>query len=223
MKLLALETVDISASAAILEDAEVIREISLPPEKKSAQFLTPMISELLNDAGWTPADVELVALPIGPGSFTGLRVGVTFAKTFAYITGSAVIGLNTLDILAAAVPECFPYVSAVMDAQRNQVIARKYTGKTPCDEMRLLDFDAWAATLDAQTAVTGPILKRYGKLLPAEIPQVPEEFWRISPAFIGKMAYEMFLASRRDSVWDMLPIYARQSAAEERLMEARRK
>ncbi len=246
MKILALETLDVSASVVLMEDMEVVREVTLTADQRSAQFLTPAVTGLLADAGWEPREVALVALPVGPGSFTGLRVGVTFAKTFAYVTGAAVLGLNTLDVLAESAPPEFRRVAAVMDAQRGDVITRTYVAEnaenasagacenaeTPCfsrmkpwDDMRLADFDAWVAFLareaetDGKIAVTGPILARKKAFLPRTVECVPEECWRITPVTVGRMARERFLAGQRDSLWDMLPIYARRSAAEERRLE----
>lgn len=233
MKILALETVDISASVALMENMEIIGTKFLSPRQRSAQFLNVAVTELLKEAGWRPTEVELVALPVGPGSFTGLRVGVTFAKTFSYITGAAAVGLNTLDILAANAPAEFRKISVALDAQRGEVIVRDYEETSsdaalfhhmkPLGEMRLLNFETWTKTLEPGMAVTGPILARKGGFLPADVPRVPEEFWQISPILVGKMAWERFSSGQADSIWEMLPIYSRPSAAEERLMEARKK
>lgn len=228
MKTLALETVDMAASVALMEAGETVREVTLAEGQRSAQFLTPAVMRVLAEAGWRPADVALVALPVGPGSFTGLRVGVTFAKTFAYVTGAAVIGLNTLDVLAESVPQGCGKVVAAMDAQRGDVITRTYAlrdgRRVPCDEMRLVAFDAWLAGLAEMSAVeeiavTGPILAKKQAFLPPGAVCVPEECRRISPVVVGRMARERFLAGQSDSIWDLLPIYARRSAAEERRME----
>ena len=75
--------------------------LALDPARRSARTLAPGIRHLLADAGWTPRDVALVAVSIGPGSFTGLRLGVMTAKAFAYAVGAPVLGIGTLEVIAA--------------------------------------------------------------------------------------------------------------------------
>ena len=65
----------------------MLAEQPLDPTRRSAQTLAPAIATLLDAVEWRPADVELVAVATGPGSFTGLRIGVTTAKAFAYAAG----------------------------------------------------------------------------------------------------------------------------------------
>ena len=78
-------------------DANLLAELSLDHTQRSAQSLAPAIEALLTQVGWLPRDVQLVAVSVGPGSFTGLRVGVTTAKVFAYAVGAEVLGIDTLE------------------------------------------------------------------------------------------------------------------------------
>ncbi|MGN1273415.1 MAG: tRNA (adenosine(37)-N6)-threonylcarbamoyltransferase complex dimerization subunit type 1 TsaB, partial [Thermoguttaceae bacterium] len=96
MKILAFETIEMSASAALLDDENVLASTTLPPQQRSAQYLAPAVRDLLAQTGWKPTDVQLIVVSQGPGSFTGLRVGITFAKIFAWAVGADVIALNTL-------------------------------------------------------------------------------------------------------------------------------
>jgi tRNA threonylcarbamoyladenosine biosynthesis protein TsaB len=155
MRILAIETTDQAGSVALLDGPQVVVEIRLPASQRSAQSLSPAIGELLRSAAWRPADVGLVAVAIGPGSFTGLRVGVTTAKTFAYAVGCALVGVPTLEAIAAQAtadefsplpaageaPVCRQLVEpgmrgsgaenvcqiiAVLDAGRQQVFSARY-------------------------------------------------------------------------------------------------
>ena len=126
MKILALETIGVSASVALLEDGVEVRTVRLDAGEKSARALVPAVQRLLGQAGWKAEDIGLVAVAEGPGSFTGLRVGITFAKTFAYTVHAAVIGVLTLEALAAGTPaECSP-LSVAMDAQRGDVVVQDF-------------------------------------------------------------------------------------------------
>ena len=104
----------------------------LPSQERSARTLVPTIGELLDEIGWEPKSLDCVAIAIGPGSFTGLRVGVTTAKTLAYVSGAALIAINTLDAIAEPswLDTDAPGASlwALLDAQRNEVFAARYEG-----------------------------------------------------------------------------------------------
>ncbi|MEX0712672.1 MAG: tRNA (adenosine(37)-N6)-threonylcarbamoyltransferase complex dimerization subunit type 1 TsaB, partial [Pirellulales bacterium] len=91
MRILALETSGKSGSVAVLRGDVLLAEEPLEPSQRSAQSLAPAMRQLLEAVAWTPRDVQLVAVTLGPGSFTGLRVGVTTAKTFAYAVGAVVV------------------------------------------------------------------------------------------------------------------------------------
>lgn len=224
MKILALETVDVSASAAVLEDENVLQAVHLNPSQRSAQFLAPAVRDLLCACGWKPADVNLVAVLQGPGSFTGLRVGIAFAKVFAYAAGTDLIAFNTLDLIAAQVPENVERVSAALDAQRGQVAARNYVRNTfgilmPEAPAQILDFEDWAENLPENTWLTGPVLEKNAKFLPENVHVVPKENWFPSVEFMGKEAFRLYQEGRRDDIWNLLPVYSRPAAAEERKNE----
>src|SRR5436190_10497667 len=74
-----------------LNGASSLRQIALPETQRTAQSLALAIQELLTATGWAPRDVNLVAVTIGPGSFTGLRIGVTTAKAFAYAADTEIV------------------------------------------------------------------------------------------------------------------------------------
>ena len=97
---LAIETATSVCSAALLRDDEVIAEVSEITDRRHNETLPDMILGLLQKAGIAPGDIRLVAVSIGPGSFTGLRVGLSFAKGWAITTGATLSPVGTLDALA---------------------------------------------------------------------------------------------------------------------------
>src|SRR5205085_12703284 len=107
MLVLALETSELAGSVALLNGDQVVQHVALDPTRRSAKWLAPAIDQILENAGRTPRDLQLIAVTTGPGSFTVLCVGVTTAKTFAYAVGCPVTGVNTLIAIAM--------MSAVMD------------------------------------------------------------------------------------------------------------
>ncbi len=161
MRILALETTDKTGSVAALHDCNILAQLMLDHNQRSAQSLAPAMKTLLEQVQWQPKDVQLVGVSVGPGSFTGLRVGVTTAKVFAYAVGADVLGINTLEAIALGgaedicrtgcqprrtgcqpVPEdqtdsesprtgCQPVLHAAMDAQRGDVVAQSFAVRSP--------------------------------------------------------------------------------------------
>src|SRR5262249_41581863 len=123
MRILALETTGQSGSIALLQDETIVREATLPQTERSAKSLAPAIQRILSESRWKAREIELITVATGPGSFTGLRIGVTTAKTLAYAIGAQVIGVNTLQAIAAQAPSETYRLWAIVDAQRQQVFA----------------------------------------------------------------------------------------------------
>lgn len=208
-------------SVATLEGGRLLGQVDLPQDQRSAQSLTPGIAAALAAVGWKPADVELVAVTQGPGSFTGLRVGVTAAKTLAYAVGAQVLGVDTLEVLACQAPPRSGFVCPVIDAQRQQLFAAQFH-RAEGGELKsvratqIIDNDGWLAELAPGTLVIGPGLAKLAEKLPPGVTAAPLESWTPQAATVGRLAYRQYLAGRRDDVWKLAPNYFRTSAAEEK-------
>jgi tRNA threonylcarbamoyladenosine biosynthesis protein TsaB len=224
--ILAFDTSGFSGSVAVLDGPRVLAERVLAAQRRSAQTLAPAIAELLAGQGIQPADIGLVAATVGPGSFTGLRVGVTSAKTFAYAVGAEVIGVSTLEALACGVPvERLAgqprEVQAVLDAQRGELFVGRFRsdangGLTRLEWDRIIAAEAWLAELPNAAVVTGSGLKRIEDRLPAGVVAVPPELREIQAAIVGRLAWRDYNAGRRDDLWKLAPVYLRPSYAEEK-------
>ncbi len=221
MNILALETTNWIGSVAAMTDGKLLLELELNPQQRTAQSLPPGIATLLERVGWKPADVQLVALTIGPGSFTGLRIGVTMAKTFAYSVGAEVLGVNTLETIAEAAPADIHTIMAVIDAQRGDVVVRTFSRGPegfflPTGDQQLISIDRWLQDLPAGMAVTGPALTKLASRLPAHVIALDEKYWTPRAALVAQLAHRQYAAGRRDDLWTLLPQYSRRSAAEEK-------
>ena len=155
MRMLALETTDKTGSVAAMADNNLLAELMLDHTQRSAQSLAPAMSRLLQQVGWQPSDVQGVAVSVGPGSFTGLRVGVTAAKVFAYAVGAEVLGVNTLEAIAANAQSdaAISRLSVVIDAQRGEVVVQSFVRQAdgwfePAGGEELLDADVWLGRLE---------------------------------------------------------------------------
>jgi tRNA threonylcarbamoyladenosine biosynthesis protein TsaB len=205
-----------------MTDSKLLLELELNPQQRTAQSLPPGIETLLDRVGWKPADVQLIALTIGPGSFTGLRIGVTMAKTFAYSVGAEVLGVNTLETIAQAAPANVSALTAVVDAQRGDVVVRTFSrGREgfllPTGDQQLISIDRWLQDLPAGMAVTGPALAKLASRLPTHVTVLDEKYWTPRAAMVAQLAHRQYAAGRRDDLWTLVPQYSRRSAAEEKL------
>jgi tRNA threonylcarbamoyladenosine biosynthesis protein TsaB len=224
VKILALETTERLATVAALEGNRLLAERELSPRQRSAQSLAPGIQALLREVGWRPRDVQLVALPVGPGSFTGLRVGATTAKMFAYAVGADVLGVNTLEVVAQRAPADVSALEIALDAQRRQVFAGRFVRDADGHlawrtETHLEDESDWLARLAPPAAVSGPALRKLRDRVPEGVPVVDESLWTPTAAAAGRLASRHYQAGRRDPLWTLVPTYYRASAAEEKWRE----
>lgn len=127
MKVLAVDTSASVAAVAVMENDRLLGEFSINHKKTHSQKLMPMIKELLAGLELTPGDMDLFAASGGPGSFTGLRIGVTTVKAMAYAVQKPVISVPTLDALAYNIPFTDSMVCPMMDARNNQVFTALYS------------------------------------------------------------------------------------------------
>jgi tRNA threonylcarbamoyladenosine biosynthesis protein TsaB len=129
--LLAIETATDLVGAALLRDDGGLSERSHEGGRSHAELLAPAIEEVCAVSGCVLADLDALAVDVGPGLFTGLRVGVATAKALGQALGLGVIGISSLDILASAAvglarPDRARWVVAVVDARRGEVFAAAY-------------------------------------------------------------------------------------------------
>lgn len=126
MKILAVDTSSLVAAAAVVDNGTLLSEFILNHKKTHSQKLMPMIAKVLDSVELKPCDIDFYAVSTGPGSFTGLRIGVTTIKAMAYAAQKPVIGVPTLDALAYNVPVSDSFVCPIMDARNNQVYTAVY-------------------------------------------------------------------------------------------------
>ena len=232
MKILAIETTERIGTVAAMCDGAIVCRRDLDHAQRSAQSLAPGIKAIWDEAGWQPTDVDLVAVTIGPGSFTGLRIGVTTAKTLAFCLDAEILGIDTLETIAAAAPADVEHLTVAIDAQRNEVVVQSFqrdvdgwmaptldadTGSPK--PAQLIDIDDWLENLSPDTVLSGPILKKFSDRLPQGISALAPELWRPTAEGVARLAARHYAAGRRDDVWRLVPVYSRQSAAEEKWAE----
>ncbi len=121
MKILALETSAVTASVAVTEDERLLAQTFQNSGLTHSATLMPMAADLLKNAGLTLRDIDVIAVAAGPGSFTGVRIGVAAAKGLAWPEGKLCAPCSTLESMAWQCAHMEREICAVMDARRNQV------------------------------------------------------------------------------------------------------
>ena len=126
MRVLALETSTLAGGVALVDGERLVAEYVLDVSVTHSERLMAAVDRVLADARWAPRDVEGLAVSIGPGSFTGLRIGVSTAKGLAWALGVPIAAVPTLDAMAAAVAWGAWPVCPVLEARRDEVYASLY-------------------------------------------------------------------------------------------------
>lgn len=127
MKILAIDTSNIPLSVAVLEDETLLATITTNIKKNHSITLMPAISSVMKLAGVKPADLDRIVVAQGPGSFTGLRIGVATAKTLAFTLDCELVGVSSLAILAAGIStNNRADIVPLFDARRNYVFSGLY-------------------------------------------------------------------------------------------------
>lgn len=228
--ILSVDTSGMCGTIALRRDGKPVAERELEQSRRRhAQTLISEIQQLLKANQLAPNDVELVAVSHGPGSFTGLRVGIVFAKTFSYVVGCPIVAVDTLQAVAAAVTgEAFRDVTelhVVSDAQREQLFVSRFQRQPDewwksAGPIEIVDYEAWcdeaAGKASAAFAVSGTGLPKVVDDLASSVCRVPEDMWIPRAAQVAALAERQAEAGQFADPFELEPFYLRKSSAEEK-------
>ncbi|NOZ75600.1 MAG: tRNA (adenosine(37)-N6)-threonylcarbamoyltransferase complex dimerization subunit type 1 TsaB [FCB group bacterium] len=129
IRLAALETATEICSVALMEDQRVVacREENIP--RQHAVQLPVFVRDIIEKSGWNFGDLDAIAVSIGPGSFTGLRVGLSFAKGLAYSQGLPLVPVSTLEGFARSIPVQNSGLSTILYSHGNQIYSQDWEAK----------------------------------------------------------------------------------------------
>lgn len=228
MNILAVETSGFEGSVALLRSDNDVTEKPLSTAgRRHAQTLVSEVRTLLQAADVVPSQVDVVAVSVGPGSFTGLRVGVVFAKTFAWANQATLVAVDTLRVVAQQAENDARPVTVISDAQRNEVFLNRYSvdDQTGCRtaeaETIIRPVAEVASGLDDSTLVSGPGLTKFA----AEFPSnrlVDQSLWLPQARYVAQIGCVMFEQGQTADVNDLEPAYIRRSYAEEKASPGKR-
>jgi tRNA threonylcarbamoyl adenosine modification protein YeaZ len=215
MRVLAVDTTTIRGSVAVVEDGEVKGELRVVSESAHSRRLMPAIDFLLQSLSLDIQDVSGYAVTIGPGSFTGLRIGIATVQGLGLGHPAPCLGVSALDVLAARAAGSADVVVAVMDAWRDEVYAGVYDARGAVREGPLvLAPGALIARVPAgPAAFFGDGVLRYRELF-ASRPQalLPERSLFLAGT-LGRLAGMRLRAGEGGGPETLTPVYVRDSGA----------
>lgn len=225
MKVLALETACMTASCAVVENGAVLGEISTSNAGTHSLRLVPMIEKLFDILELKADSIDLFSASMGPGSFTGLRIGIVTVKGMAYALKRPVCGIPTLDALAWSVNDFHGIVCPMLDARNNQVYTALYR-KNEREFTRLTDYSGIPVG-DLSAMLTGYpedvlILGDAATIYFSQLKSLHDHpvFCADPALFIPRAACTALLAEKQaiqgvlSSAFELEPMYLRKSQAE---------
>ncbi len=196
MTLLALDTTSRVATAALIKDGVCVLERSADESKKHAETALPLIERLLSEAGVSLNEVKLFAVNVGPGSFTGVRIGVSTINAMAFALNRRIVPIDALYALYAASGEREKPVCALIDARNGNAYAALYQAGKTLVAPAAVELAPYLKTLPCDTVFVGDV-HTDKETLP-------------SAKFVGLSAY----ALRETAKGSVMPLYLRASQAE---------
>ena len=223
MLILSLDTSTLVGSVAVTRDDDIVAESCINVQRTHAERLLPAITRMLEDCGLSFFDLDAVAVTEGPGSFTGLRIGMATAKGICFAAGKPVIGISTLTALAQNLAFARHPVCPVLDAKKKQVYCGLY--RDAGDGMVRMEWEDRAASpeelvrrITEPTIFLGDGMRKYGAMLSKSLGGnalfAPANYHVVRASNIGRLARRRLQNGEADDLFTLTPRYLRRSDAE---------
>jgi tRNA threonylcarbamoyladenosine biosynthesis protein TsaB len=223
MKILAIDTSTRVGSIALVEGPVLKAQQILNIRATHNQRLLPGIERILDDAGWSLDDLDAFAVSLGPGSFTGLRIGLSIVKGLAWASGKPLAAVPTLDALAANV-SCGPHkICPILDARKGEIYTALYRHGHEGIPQRLTSYTAikpaeLVALISETTVIIGDGLLSHGDYLKRELGNrlilPPPHLSVIQASSVAWLGWHKLRSGESDDVSSCTPLYVRPSEAE---------
>ena len=215
MQLLAIETATRQLGVALLEEERLLSSYELLADYPHAVELPSAVSRVLGAARSMLSRLDAIIVDIGPGSFTGLRIGLAFVKALSFPSKKPIVGVSSLDVLAAALPFTTRPICPILDARQRNVYAARFrweAGRLKRETDYFLGpLEEALALLGQEPAVflgdgCGPYRERLLEHFP-QAQMAPQEFWLPRAATLARLGRERFCEGRRDDPARLVPLY----------------
>lgn len=228
MKVLAIDTASEVATAAVVEDDVLLGECVLNHKMTHSQKIMPMVESLLENLELDVNDIDVFAVANGPGSFTGLRIGVAAIKGLAHAANKPVVGISTLAGLAYNLPWAEHIIVPIMDARRNNVYTASYIWDEEFRELAEPEAISIEECVEScsnflDTIFVGDGVKVYGDYIKERLGEhalfAPASALRQRASSIAMLAMEKAKKGETQHYSELAPFYLRKSQAERELEE----
>jgi tRNA threonylcarbamoyladenosine biosynthesis protein TsaB len=211
VRILAVDTTTARGSVALADGDDVVAEVRFTSSDRHSTHVLPAVEFLLKSAGWDAAAPEGYAVTIGPGSFTGLRIGLSTVQGLALASERPCLGISSLDVLASRIAGSADSLVALVDARRDQVYVGFYDGSgSPRGGPRLDSLAGLLPDLPPAAAYAGDAAARcrgeIAALRPASV--FPDRGPFLAGA-LARLAAARFAAGASGSAGELRPLYLR--------------
>ncbi len=228
MKVLGIDTSTASGSVGLIEDEETISEYLLNIPVTHSERLLGAIDFVLREARCRMEQVEGWVIALGPGSFTGLRIGVSTVKGLAFATGKPVAGVSTLDVLASQIAPTSYLICPILDARKKEVYTGFYRYREDVSPTRQSEYQAISpenlvSQIKEQTIFVGDGVRTYGDFIRnrlgslAIFPSSP--FHVPHGSMVAKLGMNLLKKGEHLNLPAFSPLYIRPSEAEMKWQE----
>ena len=226
MKILALESSALTASVAVCDGEQLLGEYTLNNGNTHSETLLPMTESLLGSLGLSVSDIDLFAASIGPGSFTGIRIGVATLKGLAFGSQKPCVGVSTLEAMAYNLSVPNGLICPVMNARRKQVYTALFRNNggsmerlMPDSAISIAELDELLASYDEPVYLVGDGYSVTVENLSHPIGDTPQRLRWQSAASVAKAAWIAFQDGKTVSDGELKPVYLRPCQAERERLE----
>jgi tRNA threonylcarbamoyladenosine biosynthesis protein TsaB len=232
MKILGVDTSTSYGSLGLIEDDKVVAEYVLLRDETHSTRLVPAIQALLKEARLVLDEIDGMAVSLGPGSFTGLRVGLSAVKGLALAAERSVVGVPTLDALASNLPFTPYVICPILDARKGDVYSALYKdgGRGLVEQLTPYEVLSPLRLLEKipleETIFLGDGVEVYGELikerLGAKALFAPPHLRFLRGSTVAEIGLQRFKRGEQDDISSLVPIYVRPSDAEIKLRQGKR-
>lgn len=213
MKLLAIDTSTKFLTLGLSDGAKVY-EYCLETGPRLSLVLHPVIKSVLGALDWDIRKIDYFACGIGPGSFTGIRIGVSAVKGLAWALKKPVLGISALDILAENAPATDKYIIPAIDAKRNLIYSATYKRKNGflkrTGPYKLFTVKEFCANVKPGSVILGDALGLYSENIRHHIKDaqlLDKDYWQLKPCNLIKLALEQIHKKKFSDAFTVKPVY----------------
>jgi tRNA threonylcarbamoyladenosine biosynthesis protein TsaB len=212
---LVLETSGRVGKVGLADGAAMVHRAQLDPTRRHARDLAAMIQTLLDREHLLVEKLSRILVSLGPGGYTGLRVGLATAKSLAYASNVPLVAVPTFHTLARQAPEEAVNLWVIADALQGTIYHQRFQGRTPIDDVKIVPAADWLPWANGATWLTGPGVAIHAEKLNCTARLVPEALRE--PTVDGVLAAgDSFATLSQEELFAIEPMYLRGSSAEEK-------